>query len=106
MICASLPTVSLLLTFCQNLPRFGSVTAQAYSQCYRNELCIGTALSEHIMEASFNEETDTAGLDVEAGPAIDAEIRAGVAITGRHYIVATHRFEVVNATTSNKVGAK
>jgi hypothetical protein len=60
-----------------------SVTAQAYSQCDRNELCIKIALSEHIMEASFNEQTDTAGLDVEARPTVDAEVRAGIALAWR-----------------------
>src|SRR3954452_20216759 len=83
---------------------YGLVPAQPDAQCDGDELGI-CSTGEDVVEPAFEEEPDTAGLDVETGAGIEPELgfTAGQDVTG---IVRAGDLGVVDPTASDDVGTE
>src|SRR3954447_1717328 len=83
---------------------YGLVPAQPDAQCDGDELGI-CSTGEDVVEPAFEEEPDTAGLDVETGAGIEPELgfTAGENVIG---IVRTGDLGVVDPTATNDIGTE
>src|SRR5690349_14302899 len=78
------------------------MATQPDAECDGDELRV-CAIGEDVVEPAFEEQADTAGLDVETGPGIEPELgfTAGQDVTG---IVRSGDLGVVDSTTPDDIG--